>query len=67
MMSTINAEFTRLLKMFTTKTELAEMLGIQSATISMWIARGNIPETRAFQIQVLTKGRIRASKLLRRK
>jgi DNA-binding transcriptional regulator YdaS (Cro superfamily) len=41
--------------------KLADALGIKHQAISQW--RGGIPVGRAFQIQVLTKGKIKAKEL----
>ena len=42
-------------------TALADKLNVSTQAISQW--DGLIPETRAFQIEVLSEGRFKASKL----
>lgn len=43
---------------FKTKTKLAEALGISPSAVSMW--GETIPHIRQCQIQVITKGRLKA-------
>ena len=38
--------------------ELARRLGIRRASVSQWVAAGRVPEPRAYQIQVISKGAV---------
>lgn len=44
-----------------THESLADALGISREAVTMW--RGRIPEQRAYQIEVLSKGKLRAAEL----
>lgn len=44
-------------------TSLARKLGCTSQAISAWKREGTIPEIRAFQIEVLSKGKFKAARL----
>lgn len=44
-------------------TGLARQLGCTSQAISAWKRQGTIPEIRAFQIEVLSKGKFKATRL----
>ncbi len=39
--------------------ELARRLGIRRASVSLWVAAGRVPEPRAYQIQVVSKGAVK--------
>jgi DNA-binding transcriptional regulator YdaS (Cro superfamily) len=39
--------------------ELARRLGIRRASVSLWVAAGRVPEPRAYQIQVISKGAVK--------
>lgn len=41
--------------------DVAEALGISRAAVSMWVAAGEIPLLRQYQIEVLTKRRLRVA------
>lgn len=41
--------------------DVAEALGISRAAVSMWAAAGEIPLLRQYQIEVLTKRRLRVA------
>lgn len=45
---------------FGSKKKLAEALGIQPSAVTMW--GETVPESRQYQIQVLSKGRFRADR-----
>lgn len=45
---------------FGSKTKLAEALGIRPSAVTMW--GETIPESRQYQIQVLSKGKFKAAK-----
>jgi hypothetical protein len=44
-------------------TGLARQLGCTSQAISQWKRHGTIPKVRAFQIEVLSKGKFKATRL----
>jgi hypothetical protein len=44
-------------------TSLARQLGCTSQAISAWKREGTIPELRAFQIEMLSKGKFKADRL----
>lgn len=41
-------------------TKLARATGVTDIAVSLWKTRGAIPKTRQYQIQVLTKGKLKA-------
>lgn len=47
------------IKHFGSKTKLAAALGIQPSAVTQW--GESVPESRQYQIQVLTKGKLKAS------
>ncbi len=47
-------------KFFGSKKKLAEALGIQPSAVTMW--GDTVPESRQYQIQVLSQGQFRADK-----
>ena len=40
--------------------ELARKLDVSPAAVSQWVADGRIPKMRAYQIQVVSKGAVKA-------
>lgn len=50
------------LKHFRTQTRLADALGISQAAVAQWGQRGYIPPVRQYQIQVVSRGKLRADK-----
>jgi DNA-binding transcriptional regulator YdaS (Cro superfamily) len=46
---------------FNSQSDLARAVGVTSQAVNKWIAQGRIPLGRQFQIQVLTRGKLRAS------
>ena len=57
--------FEEVLKHFDGITGLARKLGVTTQAISQW--KGFIPETRAYQIEVLSEGHFKADRLPIRK
>ena len=51
-----------LIKHYGTQVAIAKALGIKSPSIAEWKAKGEIPEVRQYQIEVLTKGKLKASR-----
>lgn len=47
------------IKYFGSKTKLAAALGISPSAVTMW--GETVPESRQYQLQVLTKGKLKAS------
>ena len=50
-----------ILRVYKTQQKAAEALGISQPTISGW-KRNGIPELRQFQIQAITRGRLKAER-----
>ena len=47
-------------KFFGTKTKIASLLDMTKASVSMWNREGSIPLPRQAQLQLLSRGRLRA-------
>jgi DNA-binding transcriptional regulator Cro len=45
---------------FHSQSGLARVLGVTSQAVNKWVAQGEIPVGRQFQLQVLTRGKLRA-------
>ena len=56
-----------LLTVFANKTEIARVLGVQPPSVHEWFADGEIPETRQYQIEIVTSGALKADKPANRK
>jgi hypothetical protein len=54
-------DYPKLIKHFGTEAEAVRALGIPQTTINAWADSG-IPSWRQYQIEVLTNGKLRASK-----
>ena len=52
------------IKHFGSQLALAQALGIGQPTVSMWRARGSIPQLQQMRIEALTRGKIKAQPLL---
>jgi len=50
-----------ILRVYKTQQKAAEALGISQPTISGW-KRNGVPELRQFQIQAITRGRLKAER-----
>ena len=51
-----------LLAHFKTKTAIAKALDISPQAVQQWFDAKKIPSTRQFQIQIVTKGKLKAEK-----
>jgi DNA-binding transcriptional regulator YdaS (Cro superfamily) len=45
---------------------VAAALGIRSQAVSRWIREKSVPEARAYQVEVLTRGKLKAANLLKK-
>ena len=51
-----------LLKFFGTKAEIARALGIKLTSVCEWFDNDFIPELRQYQVELVSKGRLRSDK-----
>jgi len=58
----------QVIKFFGSQVAVAQALGVQQPTISMWRTRGRIPHLQQLRLEHVTKGKLKASpEILRRK
>lgn len=50
------------LALFKTQSRIAAALGVKQSSVSEWFVKGEIPETRQYQIQLATRGALKADK-----
>lgn len=48
------------------QTKVARALGIAQSNVSKWVKSGHVPELRQYQLQLLTKGKLKADKTQRK-
>lgn len=51
-----------LLKFFGTKAEIARALGPEPASVGEWFKNNSVPELRQYQVELVSKGRLRSDK-----
>lgn len=60
-------KFDQVIKIFGSQAALADALGVKQPAVSNWKTRGKIPHLQQLRIELITKGKLKAQPLLRKR